>query len=171
MCPSSRDDDRIGNISMTASEQNYVRSVSEVDAESWRTLFRAYRDFYGLEESHEVESRVWSWLLDPEHECQGLVAEADGRIVGIAHYRIFSRPSTGTTGIWLDDLYTAANERNTGVGRALIDRVTELCALENRSLVRGITAENNRQAQALYETLATRTDWITYDATPVPPSQ
>jgi GNAT superfamily N-acetyltransferase len=156
---------------MTASEQYYVRPVSEVDAESWRTLFRAYRDFYGLEEYREVESRVWSWLIDTEHECEGLVAEVDGQIVGIAHYRTFSRPSTGTTGIWLDDLYTAANERNRGVGRSLINRVTELCAVENRSLVRGITAEDNRQAQELYETLATRTDWITYDATPIPPSK
>lgn len=151
---------------MASSAPISVRPLDPSDADRWRELFKAYREFYRLQESAEVESRVWGWLVDPDHESEGLVAEDDGRIVAIAHYRRFARPSTGTVGIWLDDLFTDPQIRGKGAGRALIERLQRIAALEGRSVVRWITAEDNRQAQALYDTLATRTDWVTYDARP-----
>lgn len=41
-----------------------------------------------------------------------------------------------------------------------------MAAAEGRAGVQWMTAEDNRQAQALYNTLATRTTWVTYDAKP-----
>ncbi|GAA4283657.1 GNAT family N-acetyltransferase [Brevibacterium daeguense] len=143
-----------------------VRPLEYADEGRWRELFRGYRDFYRLEESEDVVSRVWGWLMDPTHECQGLVAEAEPGIVAIAHFRRFSRPSTGTVGIWLDDLFTDAEDRGRGAARALIQRLTEIAGAEGRSIVRWITAEDNQQAQLLYDKVATRTDWVTYDAAP-----
>ena len=143
-----------------------VRSVDPSDEPRWRELFRGYRDFYRLEESEEVVSRVWGWLMDPGHECQALVAESPDGIVAIGHYRRFSRPSTGTVGIWLDDLFTAPEARGKGAARALIQGLTGIAGAEGRSVVRWITADDNHQAQALYEQVATRTHWVTYDAAP-----
>lgn len=146
-----------------------VRPLDPSDQPDWRGLFRSYRDFYRLKESEEVVSRVWGWLMDPEHECQALVAESVDGIVAIGHYRRFSRPSTGTVGIWLDDLFTAPKARGKGAGRALIRRLTEIAGSEGRSVVRWITADNNHQAQVLYDQVATRTNWATYDAAPATP--
>ena len=143
-----------------------VRPLTAQDEQRWRELFRGYREFYRLPDSEEIVSRVWSWLVDPEHECECLIAEADGEIVAIADYRRFSRPITGTVGIWLDDLFSDPAVRGRGAGRALIGRLTEIAAAEGRSVVRWITASDNRQAQALYDDLATRTAWVTYDAAP-----
>jgi len=143
-----------------------VRSLQPSDEPRWRELFHAYRDFYRLEESEEVVSRVWDWLLDPVHECKALVAESVDGIVAIGHYRRFSRPSTGTIGIWLDDLFTAPEARGRGAGRSLIQRLTEIAGSEGHSVVRWITADDNQQAQALYDQIATRTHWTTYDAAP-----
>ena len=151
---------------MPATTAVTVRPVAPADEQRWRELFRAYREFYHLPESEEIVSRVWGWVADPEHEVGSLVAEADGRIVAIADFRRFSRPSTGTVGIWLDDLFTDPEVRGRGAGRALIDRLTEIAAAEGRSVVRWITADDNAQAQALYDTLAAKTHWVTYDAPP-----
>lgn len=141
-----------------------VRPVTRSDEARWRELFRGYREFYHLPESEDVVSRVWSWLMDPDHECQGLVAQSADGIVAIADYRRFSRPSTGTVGIWLDDLFTDPEARGRGSGRTLIARLQEIAADEGRSVVRWITADDNAQAQVLYDQVATKTNWVTYDA-------
>ncbi|WP_104168869.1 GNAT family N-acetyltransferase [Arthrobacter sp. SX1312] len=151
---------------MTDARTVSVRPLAPSDEPRWRELFRGYRGFYHLEESEEVVSRVWGWLMDPGHECQALVAESVDGIVAIGHYRRFSRPSTGTVGIWLDDLFTAPEARGRGAGRALIHRLTGIAGSEGRSVVRWITADDNHQAQALYDQVATRTYWATYDAAP-----
>ncbi|RBP65662.1 ribosomal protein S18 acetylase RimI-like enzyme [Brevibacterium sanguinis] len=143
-----------------------VRPLEGSDEPRWRELFRGYREFYRLQDSEDVVSRVWSWLTDPDHECQGLVAEAQGEVVALAHFRRFSRPSTGTVGIWLDDLFTAPEARGRGAARALISRLQQIAGAEGRSVVRWITAEDNHQAQALYDQVAARTHWVTYDAVP-----
>lgn len=149
---------------MTHTPSVSVRSLQPSDEPRWRELFHGYRDFYCLEESEEVVSRVWGWLLDPAHECQALVVESVAGIVAIGHYRRFSRPSTGTVGIWLDDLFTAPEARGKGAARALIQRLAEIAGSEGHSVVRWITADDNHQAKALYDQIATRTHWATYDA-------
>ncbi|MGO0604294.1 N-acetyltransferase family protein [Brevibacterium linens] len=154
---------------MTTSPAPTIRPTAPADEARWKELFRAYREFYRLEPSEEIVSRVWSWLTDSAHECQGLVAEADGSIVGIADYRRFSRPSTGSLGIWLDDLFTDPEARGRGVGRALISRLQMIAAAEGCSVVRWITADDNAQAQVLYDDVAAKTNWLTYDAKPAQP--
>jgi GNAT superfamily N-acetyltransferase len=143
-----------------------VRPVHEDDRDVWADLFAQYRAFYELEPDAAVVDRVWGWLFDPDHEVFGLVAVADGRVVGIAHARRFSRTSRGLTGLWLDDLFTSPDGRGHGVGRALITALQEQATAEGLGLVRWITAEDNTPARALYDTLASATSWVTYDAPP-----
>jgi GNAT superfamily N-acetyltransferase len=151
---------------MTSSSAPTIRPAAPADEARWKELFRAYREFYRLPESEYIVSRVWGWITEPDHEVQSLVAEVDGRIIAIADYRRFARPSTGSTGIWLDDLFTDPEERGSGAGRALIARLQTIAAEEGRSVVRWITASDNEQAQVLYEKVASRTNWVTYDAKP-----
>lgn len=152
---------------MTDARAIRVRPLEAADEQQWRVLFRGYRDFYQLAADEDVVSRVWGWLMDPEHECSCLVAiSPEDGVTAIGHYRRFSRPSTGTVGIWLDDLFTNPDVRGKGAGRAIIRRLTEIAAAEGRSVVRWITADDNVTAQALYDQVATRTRWVTYDAAP-----
>lgn len=151
---------------MTTQASSTVRPLVPADESEWRVLFRAYREFYELPESEEVVSRVWGWFMDPTHECKALVTEIDGEILGFAHHRRVSSPYTGSSGIFLDDLFTVPAARGRGVGRSLIDRLTDMASAEGRSFVQWMTAEDNHQAQALYNTLARRTPWVTYEASP-----
>jgi GNAT superfamily N-acetyltransferase len=141
-----------------------VRPVLPADEAQWRDLFSAYREFYALEPSSAVVERVWGWIADASHETHALVAvAADGTLGGLAHYRRFARPSSGTTGLWLDDLFTRPDLRGGGVGRILIEAVSQIAETENLSVVRWITNENNATARRLYDTVATATKWVTYD--------
>ncbi len=140
-----------------------VRPVEAADHDVWAVLFAAYREFYELEEEPEVVERVWGWLQDPGHEEHALVALVDGDVVGFAHHRLYSRPSEGATGLFLDDLFTLPQVRGRGVGRALITRLSELAREHGAAKVRWVTAPDNTVAQRLYDDLADRTDWLTYD--------
>lgn len=143
-----------------------VRPAQVGDGGRWGELFAAYREFYRLSADDAVVQRVWGWVLDPQHETTALVATLDARVVGIANYRRFARPSTGGAGLWLDDLFTDPAVRGSGIGRALIDRLRQIALHEGLSVVRWITAEDNVTAQRLYDSLGTRTSWVTYDALP-----
>ena len=53
----------------------------------------------------------------------GLVAECDGKLVGLVHY-LFHRSTTRIElTCYLQDLFTAPTERGQGIGRALIEGV------------------------------------------------
>jgi GNAT superfamily N-acetyltransferase len=140
-----------------------VRPVRTSDHAAWQALFHAYRTFYEYDEEQDVVDRVWGWIHDPEHETDALVAEVDGEVVGFAHHREFARPSSGKRGLHLDDLFTRPDVRGRGVGRALIEKLGELARERGMNKVRWITAQDNATAQRLYDDLAERTTWVTYD--------
>ena len=141
------------------------RDLEPGDREAWRRLFATYREFYECDPAdHErVLDLVWGWLHDEGHELGGLVATLDDQVVGFAHHRLYSRPCEGETGLFLDDLFTEASVRGRGVGRALILRLSEIARSRGAAKVRWVTAHDNEVAQRLYDDVATRTDWLTYD--------
>ena len=143
-----------------------VRYVAETDRESWRSLFRGYRDFYGKVHDPAVSDRVWQWISDPAHSTRCLVAEAEGRAVGLAHFRTFARPIDGGLGLYLDDLFTAPQARGTGAASALLLRLARIAHDEGASVVRWITAETNETARRVNDRVAAQTPWVTYDLAP-----
>ncbi|MFD5598464.1 GNAT family N-acetyltransferase [Leucobacter sp. NPDC058333] len=143
-----------------------VRDIAPGDREAWATLYRGYRDFYGKPHDEAVYETVWGWLHDPSHQTRGLIAEVDGTPVGIGHYRTFARPIDGGKGLYLDDLFTAAEARGTGAGSAILRRLADIARDEGASLVRWITADSNATARSLYDRVATHTPWVTYDLKP-----
>ncbi|PRI10399.1 GNAT family N-acetyltransferase [Leucobacter massiliensis] len=151
---------------MSHSTDVTVRPITAADEARWRELYRGYREFYKLAADEAVVSTVWGWLMDPAHVCEALVAEHAGRVVGLANHRWMPRPSTGDEGLWLDDLFTDPEVRGRGVGRALIAGLVEIAAARPGASVSWITAADNHQAQALYNKVAYRTHWVTYDTDP-----
>src|SRR5206468_3523336 len=143
------------------------RAVRPDDHDRWRELYRGYADFYRVEQSEAAAATVWSWLLDPAHEVDGLVVTGEeGAVVGLAHYRPFARPLAASTGCWLDDLFVASGHRGTSAGAALFAALADLARERGWSVVRWITAADNTVAQATYDRVATRTGWVTYDLAP-----
>lgn len=139
-----------------------VRDLAAADLPAWRELFRAYGVFYETEFTDEVLDRVGALLLAEGSGIDALVAEQDGRLVGIAHFRSHPDTFSGGRDWYLDDLFVTPEVRGTGAGRALIAAIRERAAGSGGTL-RWITADTNETAQALYDKVATRTRWVTYE--------
>jgi len=143
-----------------------VIPVEERHRADWERLYAGYAAFYKAAQTPEMRARVWSWLRDPAHEVKGLVAVTpEGRAVGLAHYRPFARPLSATTGGFLDDLFVDPEFRGRRVADALIEAVAQRGRERGWSVIRWITADDNYRGRGVYDRLATRTMWITYDLT------
>ncbi|WP_316527681.1 GNAT family N-acetyltransferase [Kitasatospora brasiliensis] len=141
------------------------------DFAAWRELFRGYCEFYRVASPEEKIELVWSWITDPGHEVSGLlVRDGDGRPVGLAHYRPFSRPLHGAVGCFLDDLFVAPDVRGGGAVDALLGRLREIAAERGWNTVRWITSEDNYRARGKYDQVATQVRFITYDMAPETPA-
>lgn len=144
-----------------------IRPVQLGDRAGWDVLYQGYAAFYRVDQTVEMRDRVWGWLHDPAHSTEGLVAEAsDARLIGLAHFRPFARPLSATTGGFLDDLFVAPEARGSGAAEALLAELKAIAGQRGWSVVRWITAEDNARARALYDRVAAKTGWVTYDLKP-----
>jgi GNAT superfamily N-acetyltransferase len=108
--------------------------------------------------------------MDPRHEVEAIVATGgEQRLVGFAHYRPFARPLGASVGCFLDDLFVSPQARGSGAADALLGHLQSLAHEGNWSVIRWITADDNYRVRATYDRHATRTMWITYDMSPLPP--
>lgn len=143
-----------------------IRRPEAGDRAQWGALYAGYADFYRVEQTEAMRDRVWGWIHDPAHEVEGLVAETDGQLVGLAHFRPFARPLAASTGGFLDDLFVVPDARGSGAAPALIDALSREAHARGWSVIRWITADDNARARALYDKMAVATRWVTYDLKP-----
>jgi len=140
-----------------------IRDLQAGDRAAWDALYAGYAAFYEVEQTDEMRDRVWGWLMDDAHGVRGLIAVKGGVAVGLAHPRRFARPLAAAQGLFLDDLFVSPDGRGARVGEALIDAVEAQAKEDGASVVRWITADDNYRARGLYDQVAERTMWITYD--------
>jgi GNAT superfamily N-acetyltransferase len=141
-----------------------VRPIAGSDRVAWEQLFVDYGVFYETTIGASVVSGVWRWLMDETHEVRALVAVADdGTLVGFANYRRYARSFTAADGWNLDDLYVSPAARGAGVATALIEAVADACGAAGGGTLRWITAASNETAQRVYDRVAERTAWVTYE--------
>lgn len=141
-----------------------IRPISPADRDGWNRLYAGYAAFYLVTQTDEMRDRVWSWLMDDASEVNGLVAEdADGKLIGLAHFRPFARPLAASVGGFLDDLFVDPDARGSGAADALLESLKVEGVKRGWSVIRWITAEDNYRARKLYDRMAEKTRWVTYD--------
>lgn len=140
-----------------------IRAVRASDKAEWAALYAGYAAFYKVEQTETMRETVWGWLMDSAHGTEGLVAEIDGALVGLAHFRPYARPLSASVGGFLDDLFVGPAARGSGAAEALITALGDLGRARGWTVIRWITAEDNYRARGLYDRLADRTKWVTYD--------
>jgi len=141
-----------------------IRPVEQSDRAQWNVLYQGYAEFYKVTQTQDMRDTVWSWLFNDAHETEGLVAVDDkGALIGLTHFRPFARPLSATTGGFLDDLFVTPASRGSGAARLLIEAVAQVGKQRGWSVIRWITAEDNYRARSLYDKVADKTKWATYD--------
>ena len=146
-----------------------VRPIAWGDHEAWLPLWDGYNAFYGRSGPTalpaDITQTTWARFFDEDEPVHALVAERDGRLVGIVHF-LFHR-STTMIGLncYLQDLFTDAQARGGGVGRALIEAVYERARAAGSTRVYWHTHETNQTAMRLYDQVADRTGFVVYGKT------
>jgi GNAT superfamily N-acetyltransferase len=133
--------------------------------DAWDALYAGYAGFYRVNQTAAMRDTVWGWILDPAHEVGALIAadSGTGQPIGLAHYRPFARPLAAATGGFLDDLFVLPERRGEGVAEALIGAVGAIGRARGWTVLRWITADDNYRGRGVYDRVATRTMWLTYE--------
>jgi GNAT superfamily N-acetyltransferase len=135
----------------------------------WRRLYEGYADFYRVPMDDAIAGGLWSWIHDPAHVVEAFLARDEvGTPIGLAHFRAMPRPLGGNEIGFLDDLFVDPAHRGGAVARLLLKAVAAEAARRGWAKVRWITADDNYRARTLYDHVATRTMWITYEMPAAP---
>jgi len=148
---------------MTDAPAAVIRPIAGGDRDAWARLFVDYGVFYETTFTESIVDGVWGWLTDAEHTTNAYVADVDGTVVGFAIFRSVADTFTAGTAWFLDDLYVDPSARGSGAATALIQGLTDHAAANGGGTIRWITAEDNERAQRVYNRVATRTTWVTYE--------
>lgn len=140
-----------------------VRQVELGDKTSWLDLYFAYLKFYETEPDELATELAWQRLTALKPEIQGLVAEENGEIVGIAHFHFQLTTWSKTGHCYLEDLYVKEGSRGKGVATALISEVKRLAIRQECAELFWITKESNQTARKLYDKVATKSDFVRYE--------
>jgi len=140
-----------------------IRPIEPADKAQWARLFVAYGVFYETAFTQEIVDAVFAKLTSDSPEINGLVAVTDDTITGFALYRSLYDTFTAGPAWHLDDLYVDPAHRGTGTATDLIAAVSIIARENGGGTVRWITAEDNTTAQRVYDRVAKRKTWVTYE--------
>jgi len=140
--------------------------VEPADYPRWRPLWDGYNAFYGRHGetalAETITETTWRRFFDAAEPVHALVAEREGRLLGLVHY-LYHRSTTRIEPIcYLQDLFTLETERGRGVGRALIKGVYEQAAAAGAGRVYWQTHTTNAAGRLLYDKLAEHAGFIVY---------
>lgn len=143
-----------------------AREIAKTDYVQWLPLWDGYNNFYGRSGPtalpDDITATTWARFFDEMEPVHCLVAEQDGRLIGLTHY-LFHRSTTSVAPIcYLQDLFTSAAARGKGVGQMLIEAVSQRAKEAGAARVYWQTHETNQIARSLYDRVAEKSGFIVY---------
>src|SRR5215469_4696352 len=143
-----------------------IRPLARADFDAWLPLWDGYNKFYGrfgpTALPIEITRMTWARFFDAYEPVHALVAESEGKLVGLVHYLLHRSTTLIEPNCYLQDLFTDERTRGKGVGRALIEAVYERAKSAGCSRVYWLTHETNATARRLYDQMADNTGFIVY---------
>lgn len=141
-----------------------VRPLARADDVEWRRLWHDYLAFYETTLPREIYDTYFERLLgDDPRDYRCLIADLDGRRVGLAHYGFHRHGWKLEDTCYLQDLYADPGVRGRGVGRALIEAVYEAADANGTPSVYWTTQHFNTGARQLYDRIGRLTPFIKYE--------
>ncbi|MFL0807118.1 MAG: GNAT family N-acetyltransferase [Oceanobacter sp.] len=141
-----------------------IETVSHSNLHDVLPLIRAYQAFYQVADIDDERNRTFfsQFGENSEQGCQFLYRDGE-RVVGFATvYFSFTSTIAAKVAV-LNDLYTEPDCRGQGVGKQLIEHCRQYAAEKGAARLQWVTAPDNTQAQALYDSLDTRkSSWFFY---------
>ncbi len=144
-----------------------IRPLEARDEAEWRRLWRDYLAFYETELQDEIYGTYFARLLgnDPR-DFHALVAEHDGKLIGLTHFVFHPHGWKVEDVCYLQDLYADPSVRGTGVGRKLIEAVYAAADAAGAPSVYWLTQDFNKTARRLYDRIGVVTPFVKYSRGP-----
>jgi GNAT superfamily N-acetyltransferase len=142
-----------------------IRRAEARDEAQWRALWAGYIKFYRAFVSEEATANTWSQILAPDSGMESLVAEADGKVIGICNYLYHLSTWSTQPVCYLQDLYVDPDARGGGAAKALILACEKEAKQHGAFRLYWLTQEYNAPARSLYDTVAARSSFIVYRMT------
>ena len=139
-----------------------IAFVTPADKAGWLPLWQAYLDFYNHPLTDEMTDLTFARFLDEEESMFMMVAHQDGVVAGFATFILHRSTWAPGSYCYLEDLYVDAAVRGRGIARGLIAAVGEAGKAKGAERLYWITEASNTTAQALYDKVASRTDFIQF---------
>ncbi len=141
-----------------------IRSLRPTDQDDWHRMWTEYLQFYNATVPKAVYASTFARLLgDDPRDFSALVAEVDGKVLGLTHY-LFHRHAWRVEDVcYLQDLYVSSDARGLGLGRALIEAVYARADAAGAPAVYWLTQDFNSTARQLYDRIAQVTPFIRYN--------
>ncbi len=140
-----------------------IRPLVAADEAEWRRMWTEYLAFYETELPEEIYQSTFARLLgDDPQDFSCLIAEHQGKPVGLTHF-LYHRHGWKVENVcYLQDLWADADARGLGVGRALIEAVYAEADKAGAPSVYWLTQDFNETARKLYDRIGVLTDFIKY---------
>jgi GNAT superfamily N-acetyltransferase len=139
-----------------------IRPVTNADEPAWRRLWAGYLDFYESSLPQATTDRTWQRISGDDAEFGCIVAERDGKVLGIANYVLHPFTWSELPACLLHDLYVSPEARGHGAGRSLIQHLIDMAKVQNWARVYWVTQESNAAARTLYDRFRPADGFIRY---------
>lgn len=130
-----------------------VRRATKDDVSAVVDIVEDLDRFYGATSFDDVAERrksVTTLLFGATPVASVLLAEDDGRAVGMASYSCLWPAEGVTASLYMKELYVSPSHRKQGVGRRLIGAICAIATEAEFSRVEWTTDRDNPDAQAFY---------------------
>jgi GNAT superfamily N-acetyltransferase len=142
-----------------------IRPAVADDVEALMGLVHDLAEFERSPQSvHITDGQLHDALFGPSPTVFALVAEEQGRIVGMAIWFLTFSTWTGLHGIHLEDLYVRPEARSAGVGRALLAALAATAHRSGYARVEWSVLDWNENALRFYRSLGAEPldEWVGY---------
>ncbi|KAA1425716.1 GNAT family N-acetyltransferase [Nocardioides antri] len=142
--------------------------IREATVEDSGDILRLIRELATYEREPDAVANtadlVERWLFGPEAVASALVAEIEGRVVGIAVWYPSYSTWTGAPGVYLEDLFVEPEHRGHGFGKAFLVALARIAVDRGYQRFEWVVLDWNTPSIEFYEALGARPmrDWTTY---------
>lgn len=120
-------------------------------------LSRLLDDLFSIEQDFQpnTENQERGMLLLLQHPDRGCikVAEEDGRIIGMVSAQLVISTAEGAPSAWVEDMVVCGDQRGKGVGRALLDSLTDWARSKGATRAQLLVDLDNEPALGYYQHL------------------
>lgn len=140
-----------------------IKPLVKDQYDQWYPLWQGYLTFYETSLPDEITANNWARFFDDNEPVGALGAFKDGKLVGFVHY-IFHRTNWSLTSTcYLQDLFTDPSVRGEGIGRKLIEAVSDHAKEGGSEKVYWLTQNHNKTARRLYDRIADDHGFMVYE--------